>query len=76
MVSSAKLVRGLKITGLWLLILLCTLAAAVGLLGFVLSAINDQPDGAVVTFILAAIAIKMIFWLLDPLVKLVETTPS
>ncbi len=75
MVSTTKLVRGLKITGFLAVIFLCEVLVALGILIFFLGAINDQPDAGVLGFIIAAGACYVIRCLLRPLYKVIETYP-
>jgi hypothetical protein len=70
--STAAILRGLKITGLLLVILLCDLLVVIGCLAFVLGAINDQPDASVYGFIIAAFCGYMILCLYDPLMDVID----
>ncbi len=72
MVSTAKLVRGLKIAGILVVIIFCELLVALGVLIFFLGAINDQADAGVLGFVIAAVAGYVIRCLFEPLYKVID----
>lgn len=72
MVSTAKLVRGLKIAGLLAVIFFCEVLLALGILIFFLGAINDQPDAGVLGFVIAVGAGYVIRCLFEPLYKVID----
>jgi hypothetical protein len=71
-VSTAAIIRGLKIAGILAVIFLCELLVIIGCLAFVLGAINDQPDASVYGFIIAAFCGYMIRCLFEPLMKVID----
>jgi hypothetical protein len=71
-VSTAVIVRGLKIAGILAVIILCDLLVVIGCLMFVLGAINNQPDASVYGFIIAAFCGYMVLCLYDPFMDLID----
>jgi len=53
-------------------VLFFTMLGVVGAFLFIASAITNQPDGGVISFLLVIFCIKMVFWLLDSLVETME----